>query len=54
VIVLKGAARLRFESRPAIELRPGDAILIPAHEWHRIDWTTDAEPTLWLAVHFDQ
>jgi cupin 2 domain-containing protein len=51
VVVLKGAARLRFEDE-TIELKPGDFIAIPAHKKHRVDWTTPDEPTIWLAVHY--
>ena len=54
VILLKGAARLRFEGEDdPVELRPGDFIDIPAHRKHRVDWTTPDEPTIWLAVHYD-
>jgi cupin 2 domain-containing protein len=51
VVVLKGAARLRFEDE-TIEMKPGDFIDIPAHKKHRVDWTTADEPTIWLAVHY--
>ena len=51
VIVLKGAARLRFEDE-MIELRPGDYVNIPAHRKHRVEWTTPDEPTVWLAVFY--
>ncbi|WP_439625143.1 cupin domain-containing protein [Gemmata sp.] len=50
VVLLKGAARLRFEDR-VVELRPGDFVNIPAHQKHRVDWTAPDEPTVWLAVH---
>src|SRR5438876_3915148 len=52
VIVLKGAARLRFEDG-LVEMKPGDCINIPAHKRHRVEWTTPDEPTIWLAVHYD-
>ena len=51
VIVLKGAARLRFEDG-MMEMTPGDFINIPAHQKHRVEWTTPEEPTIWLAVHY--
>jgi len=51
VIVLKGAARLQFEDS-LIELAPGDFLNIPAHQKHRVDWTTPDEPTIWLAVFY--
>ena len=51
VIVLKGAARLRFEDG-MVEMRSGDFLNIPAHQRHRVEWTTPVEPTVWLAVHY--
>ncbi len=51
VLVLKGAARLEFEDR-MVEMGPGDYINIPAHQKHRVAWTTPDEPTIWLAVHY--
>ena len=54
VIVLKGAARLRFgDDEPPVEMKPGDFVNIPAHKRHRVEWTTPDEPTIWLAVFFD-
>ena len=50
VIVLKGAARLRFEET-LMEMKPGDFVNIPAHTKHRVEWTTPDKPTIWLAVH---
>jgi cupin 2 domain-containing protein len=52
VLLLQGAARLRFEGETQpVELNPGDFLNIPAHQRHRVEWTTPAEPTVWLAVH---
>ena len=51
VVVLKGAARLRFDEG-IVEMKPGDFINIPAHKRHRVEWTTPDEPTIWLAVHY--
>ncbi len=54
VVVLKGEARLVFEdvSEP-VHLKVGDHINIPAHQKHRVEWTTPDEPTIWLAVFVD-
>jgi len=53
VVVLKGAARLRFEGEEQmVEMEPGDFVNIPAHKRHRVEWTTLDEPTIWLAVHY--
>ncbi len=51
VIVLKGAARLRFGDGE-IEMKPGDFVNIPARKRHRVEWTTPDEPTVWLAVYY--
>ncbi len=51
VVVLRGAARLSIEDEIK-ELKPGDFILIPAHQKHRVEWTTPDEPTVWLAVFY--
>ena len=52
VIVLKGAARLRFDDE-IVEMKPGDFLNIPAGtKKHRVEWTTSDEPTVWLAVHY--
>lgn len=53
VLVLQGAARLSIEGE-TIELKLGDYINIPAHQKHRVDWTTPHEPTVWLAVFYDE
>jgi len=53
VVLLAGAARLRFESsNDPVEMQRGDYIHIPAHVKHRVEWTSSAETTIWLAVHY--
>ena len=53
VVVLKGAARLRFEGDvQPVAMKPGDFINIMAHTKHRVEWTTPDEPTIWLAFHY--
>jgi cupin 2 domain-containing protein len=53
VIVLKGAARIRFEGgEGSIEMKAGDFVTVPAHKRHRVEWTTPDEQTIWLAVHY--
>lgn len=53
VVLLSGAARLEFDgdAHPHV-MQPGDYLLIEAHRRHRVAWTHDTEPTVWLAVHF--
>jgi cupin 2 domain-containing protein len=53
VLVLSGAARLRFEDEPEPrELRRADYLNIPAHRRHRVEWTDPQRPTVWLALHY--
>ena len=53
VVLLQGAARLRFEDTPqALTLVPGDFVDIAPHRRHRVDWTDPDQPTVWLAVHY--
>ena len=52
VLVLAGAARLRFEGDEPIDLRPGAFVNIPAHKRHRVEWTDPGRPTIWLAIHY--
>ena len=52
VLLLKGAARLRFEGEEPIELGPGSFVNIPARKRHRVEWTDPGEATIWLAVHY--
>jgi cupin 2 domain-containing protein len=55
VLLLVGAARLRFEDEPeARRLGPGDRAEIAAHRRHRVEWTDPAQPTVWLAVFYRQ
>ena len=54
VVLLKGAARLRFDGEEPIDLRPGTSINIPAHRRHRVEWTDPSEPTIWLAIHYGE
>jgi len=50
VILLQGRAGLEF-SDSIQELQAGDYVLIPAHCRHRVAWTDNTQPTLWLALH---
>ena len=52
VLLLEGAARLKFDGEEPIELRPGMFVNIPAHRRHRVEWTDPHEPTIWLAIHY--
>ena len=38
------------EGGEPIAMNPGDFVKIPAHTRHRVEWTTQDEATVWLAV----
>jgi cupin 2 domain-containing protein len=52
VLLVRGAARLRFETGELLELKPGSYVNIPAHTRHRVEWTDPSGPTIWLAIHY--
>lgn len=53
VILLQGGARLSFKrGATTLLMKPGDYVFIPRGFYHRIEWTTPQEKSLWLAVHF--
>ncbi|MCC9600479.1 cupin domain-containing protein [Stieleria sp. JC731] len=54
VVVLQGRARLQFDDGRMLELLPGDHLMIPAHQKHRVDWTSNDEFTIWLAVFYPE
>ena len=49
VAVLQGSAQLATESEH-ITMNAGDWVLIPAHERHRVIYTSTEPPCVWLAV----
>ncbi len=53
VVLLSGAARLSFaDSAEPLVLSPGQAVSIPAHCRHRVEWTDPDIASVWLALHF--
>lgn len=53
VMLVRGGAGLLIEGRAEVlVLNPGDAVLLPAHCRHRVEWARPGEPTVWLALHF--
>ncbi len=52
VILLQGEAILSYEDGTTINLKSGDYLLIPHHVKHRVIYTSDRPPCIWLAIHF--
>jgi len=51
VMVLAGSATIGFgPNRPAVTMRAGDYLEIPARTRHRVEWTDPARDTIWLAI----
>lgn len=52
VLLIQGAAQLDLGDR-LVNLAPGDHLLIPAGQKHRVTQTAPDQPTVWQAVHID-
>lgn len=53
VVLLQGTAQLAFADGTEKEMNAGDYLLLPAHQLHRVNYTSNAPPCIWLAVHGD-
>ena len=54
VLVLRGSACVALQNPDRIvDLSPGDHLLIPPHQRHRVERTDPDPGTLWLALHWD-
>lgn len=51
VFLAKGEAWLQFQNQTQ-HLKAGDYINIPAHQKHRVEWTSPDEETVWLAIFY--
>jgi len=51
VILLQGEATLGYVDGSRIQLRAGDYVFIPAHQKHRVEYTSSEPPCIWLAIH---
>lgn len=51
VVLLQGQAIIAWGDGYSRVMETGDWLLIPAGERHRIEWTSQDPPCIWLAVH---
>ena len=51
VMLLQGEATLSYVDGSQIQLKPGDYLLIRAHQKHRVEYTSTNPPCIWLAIH---
>lgn len=52
LIVLQGEGELGYEDGSRIRLATGDYLLIPAHQKHRVEYTSSEPPCIWLTIFF--
>ncbi|MGB0740565.1 MAG: cupin domain-containing protein [Planctomycetaceae bacterium] len=52
VVLLRGRAEIAFQDGSRKLLQPGDYLLIPPHQRHRVHWTEPNETCLWLAIFY--
>lgn len=51
VLLAQGQATLEYEGGRLLALNAGDSVLIPAHQRHRVVFTSREPPCIWLAIH---
>jgi cupin 2 domain-containing protein len=52
VLLLKGEAELEFENKGKLKLKPGDYLIIKAHEKHRVAMTKNDGESFWITIHY--
>jgi len=50
VSLIQGKATIVFDKNKSITLFAGDHITIPAHQKHRVDYTS--QDAIWLTIHY--
>ncbi len=53
VVLIDGSAVLSFDDGEKLDLKPGDYVFIPKDTKHRVDYTSEDPPCIWLAFHFN-
>ncbi|KAF0203610.1 MAG: hypothetical protein FD170_1037 [Bacteroidetes bacterium] len=51
VLLIQGSAKLLFAENEEVTLEAGDYIFIPAHQKHRVSYTSSEPSCIWLAIH---
>ena len=52
VILLDGNAVVEFESGRSVAMSKGDTLFIKPHERHRVSFTSNEPPCVWLCVFY--
>ena len=53
VVLLQGSAQIIYHTGEVFNLLKGDYLLIAAHQKHRVSFTSQDPPCIWLALHLD-
>ncbi|NTW23933.1 MAG: cupin domain-containing protein [Lentimicrobium sp.] len=51
VVLLQGKSTILFKENIEFQLIAGDYLLIPAHQKHRVTYTSTSPSCIWLAIH---
>jgi cupin 2 domain-containing protein len=51
VVLLQGESEILFENNIQCSLKGGDYVFIPSETKHKVTFTTENPPCIWLAVH---
>ncbi|HEY9770497.1 MAG TPA: cupin domain-containing protein [Coleofasciculaceae cyanobacterium] len=52
LMILQGVGELGYEDGSRIKLTTGDYLFIPAHQKHRVEYTSTEPPCIWLTIFF--
>ena len=52
VVLLEGSAVVAFEGGRSVELVRGDTLVIKPHERHKVSYTSEDPPCVWLCVFY--
>lgn len=52
VMLMSGSAKILYDDGSSFSLSPGDYLIIPAHQKHRVEETDKTRKTIWLAIHY--
>jgi len=52
VALLRGSAAIEFEGGRTVSMSKGDTLLIKPHERHRVAFTSNKPPCVWLCVFY--
>ena len=52
VVLLQGQAEITYEDQSIVRLTPGDCLFIPPHQKHKVSYTSQNPPCIWLCIFY--